>query len=341
MAYARPRADRGGLRLHLNEHTGGCSPRVLERLRALDASAAALYPDYDAALDAAARWFGVAREQLILTNGLDEGLLAATILAVRGSGGEGIVVEPAFDMYHVCLRALGARTVRVRLERDFSLNVDRLLEAVTPQTRIIFVNEPHNPTGARVPAAALERIAREAPNAILFVDEAYAEFSGDSFIAGAVASRNVLVGRTFAKAYGLAGLRAGAVIGPEDAIAALADIVPPYSLNAYAAEALAAALDDRAHIDAYIAEAARSRELIAAACARLGLHAHPSAANFVLVHVGPNASAIADALAERGIFVRDRSGEPGCEGCFRMTAGRVQDTTRALAALEEIVCAAR
>lgn len=340
MAYARPVADRGGLRLHLNEHTGGCSPRVLERLRALDATAAALYPDYDVTIRAASEWFQVSPDELILTNGLDEGLLGATILALRGTGGEGIVVDPAFDMYAVCLRALGAQPVHVPLAPDFTLDVDRLLAASTPRTRIIFVNDPHNPSGARVPAAALERIAASAPGALLFVDEAYAEFSGETTIPTAVRSRNMLVGRTFAKAYGLAGLRAGAVIGPPALIDLLKDIVPPYSLNAYASEALVAAFEDRAHIEAYVAEAARSRELIATACRELGVHAFPSAANFVLVRIGPKAASVSAALAERGIFVRDRSGEPGCDGCIRATAGRVQDTQRLVAALREVLCAA-
>lgn len=340
MAYARPAAVPGGLRLHLNEHTGGCSPHVLERLRALDATAAARYPDYDAAIGSASRWFGVSPEEIVLTNGLDEGLLGATILALRAHGGEGIVVEPAFDMYEVCLRALGGKIVRVPLDADFSLDTERVLAAVTPRTRLIFVNDPHNPSGARVPHAALERIADGAPDALLLVDEAYAEFSGETFMPFARASRNVLVGRTFAKAYGLAGLRIGAVIGPPSSIEALKDIVPPYSLNAYAAEALVAALEDRGYIDEYIRQAARSRDLISSVCREIGLSALPSAANFVLVRVGPRAPEIAGALAARGVFVRDRSGEPGCAGCIRMTAGRIEDTERALAALREVVCGA-
>jgi histidinol-phosphate aminotransferase len=334
-------AERGGLRLHLNEHTGGCSPRVLQRLRSLDATVAALYPDYDTTIHAAAGWFEVAPEQVILTNGLDEGLLGATILAVRGTGGEGIVLDPAFDMYEICLRAIGARSVHVPLTPEFGLDVERLLGAVTPRTRIIFVNDPHNPSGARVPFATLERIASSVPDAILFVDEAYAEFSGESVIPFAVRTPNVLVGRTFAKAYGLAGLRAGAVIGPPPLVEALKDIVPPYSLNAYASEALVAAFDDRAYVDSYVAEAARSRDLIARACRDLGIHAFPSAANFVLVRIGDRATEVSAALAERGIFVRDRSMEPGCNGCIRATAGRVEDTQRLVSALREILCAAR
>jgi histidinol-phosphate aminotransferase len=339
--YARPRAGLGGLRLHLNEHTGGCSPRVLAHLRALDATAAGFYPDYEAALDAAAKWFGVADEQIVLTNGLDEGLLAASIVALRRTGGEAIVLEPAFDMYEICVRALAGDVVRVRLEDDGSVNPERVLAAVTPRTRIVFVNDPHNPTGGRVPYESIDRLAAALPGVLVFVDEAYADFAGESYIPRALESRNVVVGRTFAKAYGLAGLRLGAVIGRADLIRELIGVIPPYSINAYAAAALVAALDDPGYIADYIAEAAESRTLIYAACQELGLGSWPSAANFVLIRVGPRAAAVAVELARRGIYIRDRSGEPGCAGCIRLTAGRVDDTRRVVEALREILCGAR
>lgn len=335
--YPRPFAPRDALRLHLNEHTGGCSPRVLQRLRELDATKAAFYPDYNEVTAAAASWFGLREDQLILTNGLDEGLLGATILALRSRGGEGLIVEPAFDMYEVCLRALGGEVVRVSLNADFSLDVDRLIAAVTPRTRVIFVNDPHNPTGTRVPLDAFERMAASAPHALLFIDEAYAEFAGETFAGAAVASSNILVGRTFAKAYGLAGLRLGAVLGPTSLIDALKDIVPPYSVNAYAAAALVEALEDRAYIDDYIAQASRSRELIYEACRELSIEAFESEANFVLVRVGTAAAEVTEALAARGIIVRDRSADPVCAGCIRLTAGRVEDTRAALVALREVL----
>jgi histidinol-phosphate aminotransferase len=119
------------------------------------------------------------------------------------------------------------------------------------------------------------------------------------------------------------------------------DIVPPFSLNAFAAEALEAALEDRAYVEDYIAQAARSRELIYRYCDGKGIQVFPSEANFVLARVGAGAPQIVAALATRGIFIRDRSDQPGCEGCVRITAGYVADTTLALEALEEVLCDAR
>ena len=144
-----------------------------------------------------------------------------------------------------------------------------------------------------------------------------------------------------AKAYGLAGLRIGALIGPSSLIAEMRAIVPPFSLNSFAAEALVTALADRSYTDAYIAQSVASREMIDDYCRTRGIRAFSSHANFVLVRIGPDARLVATGMAARGVFIRDRSDEPGCEGCVRITAGFVEDTRRALAALEEALCDAR
>jgi len=118
-------------------------------------------------------------------------------------------------------------------------------------------------------------------------------------------------------------------------------IVPPYSLNAWAAAALPAAVADTAYRDWYVEQAAESRRRLTAMCARLGLRTWPSAGNFILVRVGAHAPQVVAALAARGIKVRDRSTEAGCEGCVRVTAGLVDETDRVIPAFEEVICAVR
>jgi histidinol-phosphate aminotransferase len=145
--------------------------------------------------------------------------------------------------------------------------------------------------------------------------------------------------RTFAKSYGLAAVRIGAVIGAAEVIARLRRSLPPYSINVLAATVLSAALNDREHVNWYRQQVERSRALVYDACDRLGLHYWRSHANFVLVRVGDDAPAIVDALAARKIFVRDRSTQPGCAGCIRITTGVVEHTEACLAALEEVLCA--
>ena len=150
-----------------------------------------------------------------------------------------------------------------------------------------------------------------------------------------------MVGRTFAKAQGLAGLRVGAVAAVPVTIARLRRVLPPYSINVAAATALIAALGDQAHLADYRRQVAHSRELVYAACQRLGLTCWPSFANFVLVRVGDAAPAVVEALRTRGVFVRDRSTQPGCAGCIRITTGIVAHTEACVRALEEVLCAAR
>lgn len=343
--YERPSAGQG-LRLHLNENAAGASPRVLDVLRTLGRRAAGTYPDYDAAYGAVSTCFGVPRDAVVLTNGLDEGILAATITALserRGDRAEALGVSPAFDMYEICTRAVGGEFVAVPLDRSLAISIDAVRARVTDATRIVFLTNPHNPSGVALALDRLRGLARELAPVMLFVDEAYAEFSGATLIDGSVLSEmpNLVIGRTFSKAYGLAGLRVGALVAAPATAQRIRRSVPPYSVNAWAAAALPAAIADTAYREWYIAQAAESRAMLSAACARLDLPTWPSAANFVLIDFGDRAGQIVSDLARRGIAVRDKSGEPGAGGFVRVTAGVVDDTRVFIEALEELLCDGR
>src|SRR5688572_32418126 len=199
-----------GLRLHLNENTGGCSPRVLEAIRRVKTEDVSTYPSYPEAVQACAQHFGVDPNWVLLTNGLDEGILMTAvghIARARIHDAETIVPLPAFDPYPNSTGAVGATAVRIPAEPGYVFQTDAVLRAVTPRTRMIFLNTPNNPTGQLISAADLRRIAAAAPRAIVLVDEAYIEFGGETFLPDLAAYPNVLVGRTFSKAYGLAGMR--------------------------------------------------------------------------------------------------------------------------------------
>jgi len=334
------------VRLHLNENTAGCSPAVLQALRALGRPDAGFYPDYDDARVAVARNFAVPADHVLLTNGLDEGILAAIGAALRERSAmvpETLGVAPAFDMYEVFTTALGGRMRTVPLNADFDVDPGAIERAVTPATRIVFLTNPHNPSGRSYPLDIFRAVAAAIAPVTLFVDEAYADFSGESLIERPTfaAHPNLVVGRTFSKSYGLAGLRIGAVIGAPETLEPMRPVVPPYSLNAWAVAALPVAIADRAYRDWYCAQAAESRTLLTETCAKLGLKTWPSSANFILANVGPRVGEVVAELGARGIRVRDRSTEHGCAGCIRITAGLVEDSRRAAAALEEVLCAAR
>ncbi len=342
MTYARPADRAGALRLHLNENTAGCSQAVIDAIARISAEDVAVYPDYAMLSRECAAYLGVSEAQLVLTNGLDEGLLAVTVSAFRvmqGSHGlpEAIVPSPAFEMYSVFVKAAGGRVVSVSPNPDFAFPLRGVCEAISDRTRVIFLTNPNNPTGQLIPRDAIREIARCAPPEVtIVVDEAYYDFCGETFLGEHAAHPNVVIGRTFAKAHGLAGLRAGCLIGDAARLEAARNVVPPYSLSVFAVAGWRAALRDRAQLDWYRAQVSESRELIYAACDRLRLPYWKSAGNFVLINVARSGepAEIVQAFAERGILVRDRSRDPGCVGCIRITAGVVRHTEAAVEVLE-------
>jgi histidinol-phosphate aminotransferase len=225
---------------------------------------------------------------------------------------------------------------------DFAFALDEVLAAITPATRVVFVTNPNNPTGVSVPFDAIRTIAKRVPkDAIVFVDEAYAEFADRSFIPELPSFPNVVVGRTFSKAFGLAAIRIGAVVGAPDVIDPIRYVVPVYSVNIAAVVALQAALGDMDYLRDYLRQVNESKALLYAACERLTLKYWHSDANFVLVRVGARVAEVVEFAKTRGVFLRNRSSEPGCEGCLRFGTGIVEHTKRGIAVLEEALCAVR
>ena len=330
-----------GLRLHLNENTGGCSPRVIDAIRRLKPTDISTYPSYPSLVLTIAKYFDVDPEWVLLTNGLDEGILNAAIGHIskaRIHDAETIVPTPAFDPYPNSTAAAGASAVRVPANPDLSFPTDAVIRAITPRTRMIFLNTPNNPTGQLISIDDLKRISTAAGNAIVLIDEAYIEFGGESFLPQVAQHPNVLVGRTFSKAYGLAGMRVGIVIGQPPALQPVRDVTLPFNINVVALTAVQAALEDTDFLPRYAAEVAESRELLYAACRRLGLQYWESAANYVLVRVGDTTPFI-QALSARRIHVRDRSKDPATPGCVRITTGVLEHTRAAIAALESVMAA--
>lgn len=343
--YQKPPELYDGLRLHQNENTGGCSPRVIDALTRLRPDQIGFYPPYAAATDAIARYLGVSSDRVALTNGLDEGIMALAVAHLRAAIGgpqlESIVPEPAFEIFRFDTAVAGGRLVQVMPRADFSFPLDDVLAAITANTRVVFLTNPNNPTGVAMPLDAIRTIARRVPHeAIVFVDEAYAEFAGTTFVPELPSFPNVVVGRTFSKAFGLAGLRIGCLVGGPDALNPIREAIPVYSVNVAAVVAIMAALEDLDHLKDYLRQVAESKALVYAACERLGLKYWPSQSNFVLVCAGDRTAALVKGAFDRGVYLRDRSTEPGCAGCIRIGAGIVEHTKRAIAVIEEVLCAA-
>jgi histidinol-phosphate aminotransferase len=342
-----------GLRLHLNENTGGCSTKVIEAVRSFDGARLALYPDFRDAVIETAAYLGVDVDRLVLTNGLDEGILLASIaylgnrtptalvelgapLTAPSAAAEVIIPLPAFDPYVHAAKAMGARIVTVPSGPDYAFPLEGVLRALTPNTRIVYVNNPNNPSGQPIGKDAIHRIARDAGHALVFVDEAYHDFLGENFLSEASDYPNVLVGRTFSKAFGLAGMRVGVMVASPSILEPIRKAMPLFNLNVVAVAALRAALKDPDFRAWYLAQAKESKEIVYAACERAGLRYWKSSTNFVLIDGGRHARSLIDGLIGNGVLVRDRSHDPACANCFRVTTGVVEHTRHAAATLEAL-----
>jgi histidinol-phosphate aminotransferase len=335
-SYHPPLAGRQGLRLDFNENTVGCSPLVLARMRTLDAEALARYPDREPVEREVAHFLGLEAAQLLLTNGVDEAihLLCSTYL---DAGDDAIIVVPTFAMYSLFAQAEGARVVEIRSGPDFVFPTAELLAKISPRTRLIAVANPNNPTGAAVPEEILLQIAEAAPHAALLVDEAYFEFHGETLLTHLARPSNIFVARTLSKAYGLAGLRIGVLVGEAQQMGMVRRVASPYNVNAVALAVLPEALQDTPYVEQYVAGVRRNRSVLEQELSTLGLHYWPSRGNFVLVHIGPLHNNFVRSLRERGILVRDRDSDPGCEGCVRLTVGSDDHTRALIAALHSVV----
>lgn len=337
--YHPPLAGREGLRLDFNENTAGCSPRVLERLRALSPDDLARYPERQPVEAAVARFLGVSESEILLTNGVDEAihLLCQTYL---DSGGEALVVVPTYSMYRIYMSAAGARVIAIPADHDFKLPLESIRNGVTDRTRMIAIANPNNPTGTFTPADHLLEIACFAPQAAILIDEAYFEFFGKSLLARRRECPNIFITRTFSKAYGLAGLRIGVLVGDAQQMSSVRRVCSPYNVNAIALACLPDALADQGYIERYVSETLQSRGRLESILQTRGIPFWPSQASFVLARVGANKSdsqSFVDQMRRRGILVRDRSGDQACEGCVRFTVGTTEHTDRLLTALDEVL----
>jgi histidinol-phosphate aminotransferase len=335
-SYHPPLGGREGLRLDFNENTVGCSPRVLERLRSLTGDELARYPEREPSEALLAAHLGIEPKEILLTNGTDEAihLLCETYLEPED---EVLVAVPTFAMYEIYAAATGAQVISVQAADDFQFPAENLLSRINERTRLIAVANPNNPTGALAVQADLIRIAEAAPQAAILVDEAYFEFCGHTLISRWRELPNLFVSRTFSKVYGLASLRIGVLMGNVAQMQMLRRASSPYNLNGVALACLPEALADQEYIHGYVADVFAGRERLQKELQARGVKFWPSQANFVLMWFGPRNSAFLAAMRERGILVRDRSRDPGCDGCSRITLGSAADNARLFAALGEVL----
>lgn len=315
-------------------------PGALAAIQAA-ASGQNLYPDPGAwALrDALADMHGIDPACIAVGNGVDS-LIKILCMALLDPGDELVMCWPSFISHRQGTAMQGATWTPVPLAADGAYDLDALVAAVGPATKIAVVVSPNNPTGGAVGADALEAFLDALPAHVLPVlDEAYFEYLPEGAHDGVAmlrSGRRLVVMRTFSKAYGLAGLRIGWMAGPPDLIAALTPVRNAFDVNALAqAAALASLADAPEHLPARIAMAREGRTRLADGLRRLGLDPLPSEANFVFVPVGEErARALDAALTARGVIVRP-AGAFGAPGALRITVGTPEQVDRVLVAMGE------
>ncbi len=338
--YHPPLGSRDILRLDFNENTLACSPKVREMLGRISAGDLTRYPEREPVEAIVARHLNLAPEQVALTNGVDEAIhvLFETFLE---SGDELLLPVPTYTMYEVYASATDAKIVPVQSAPDLQFPFERLLASVTAQTKVIAIANPNSPSGSIAQRAQLLELARIAPHAILLVDEAYFHFHGETVIDLIGEIPNLMVARTFSKAFGLAGLRLGLLAGPVDLMRWIRRVLSPYSVNSLALACLPPALDDAAYLEWYVGEVLAARSEFEAALDTEAVRRWPSHANFVLVDIGPQHTEFVRHMRAAGVLVRDRSSDPGCDGCVRITIGTRQQMRQAATVLKKALALLR
>ncbi len=338
--YRPPLGCRDRLRLDFNENTLACSPRVREVLEQVSTASLTRYPERQPVEAIVAASLGREPEQIALTNGVDEAIhvLFETFLDV---GDELLLPVPTYTMYEVYATATDVRIITVQAASDMAFPYERLLAAITPRTKIIAIANPNSPSGSICTRAQILEIARRAPHAILLVDEAYFHFFGETVMDLVGTVPNLIVARTFSKAYGLAGLRIGLLAAPVELMRWIRRVLSPYSVNSLALACLVPALADTDYLEGYVAEVCSARAEFESALDAAGLRRWPSRANFILVDIGSSHAEFTRLMREAGVLVRDRSADPGCDGCVRVTIGTRAQMRQATAALNAALASIR
>ncbi|MGD0801692.1 MAG: histidinol-phosphate transaminase [Terracidiphilus sp.] len=336
--YHPPLGCRDALRLDFNENTLACSPKIREVLGSISAGNLTRYPEREPVEAIVAAYLGLASSQVALTNGVDEAI-HVLFEAFLEDCDELLLPVPTYTMYEVYASATNARVVAVQAADDMQFPYERLLAAITLRTKIIAIANPNSPSGSVATRAQLIEIAKRAPHAVLLVDEAYFHFHGETVIDLVGALPNLIVARTFSKAYGLAGLRLGLLAGSVELMRWVKRVLSPYSVNSLALACLPPALEDSAYLDWYIAEVLVARTEFETSLDQAGVRRWPSRANFVLVEIGVQHKEFTRLMSASGVLVRDRSSDPGCDGRVRITIGTREQMRQAVVALNNALAA--
>jgi histidinol-phosphate aminotransferase len=350
--YVAGRAEATGaariFKLSANETPLGPSPRAKSAFLAA-ANSLEIYPEGSALplRSAIAGRYGLNPERIVCGSGSDE-LLHLLAQAYLGEGDEAIMTEHGFLVYPIVTKAAGATPIAVK-EKNLRADVDAILAAVTPKTKVVFLANPNNPTGSYLPVDEVKRLqAGLRPDILFVIDAAYSEYvqrnDYESGIELVATSDNVVMTRTFSKIYGLAALRLGWMYAPAHVVDVINRTRGPFNVSVPAMEAGVAAIGDIAHFEAARGHNEKWLAWLSTEIARLGLVVSPSVANFMIIgfprEAGRTAQDADRFLMKRGLILRQVSSY-GLPDHLRLTVGTEEANRLVVEALAEFMGAKR
>jgi len=324
------------IRLDLNESLWGCSPAVVQALKAIEDLEVIAYPDYNAFMEQLAEFLGLSQEQLLIANGADDAI-RAVMQTFIDPGDEVLLAFPSFGMIDLHARVVGADVKHMVYEADLAFPIDKFLSTMSEKTRLVGVVRPDSPCGAVITREELKKLLEFSPQTLVMLDETYTHFLGESCLDLLEAYPNLIILRSFSKAYGLAGLRIGVTAAAPEFILEMRKVNPPFSVNGMAVVAASAAMSDTSFLEGVIEELEVERQYVRQGFEGLGLACRGAAANFHLLQIGDEAEVVHKALLERGILVKNLNKLPNLGGCFRVAIGKREQNDALLNALAEIL----
>ncbi len=334
------------IKMASNENPFGPSPLAMEAMRRA-AEDANLYPDNEVTSlrQRLAKLHGVGTENILVTAGSTSFLtiIGRTLLA---PGLNAVTSERSFIIYPIATEAPGGRLITVAMRGD-TFDLDRILAAINPETRIVFIANPNNPTGTLLAPAELDRFMSQVPEQVCVVlDEAYCDFAQYCARQRGVeyshsmqyvhAGRNIVVLRTFSKAHGLAGARIGYGIAPAEQISYFSRMRTVFSVTHVAEAAALAALEDEQHIRKTLENNAAGIEYLSNKIGEMGLRVVPTWTNFLYVEVGEDAAALGKRMQDEGIIIRPLTGKWGAPQAIRITVGTPEQNRQCVATLKKV-----
>ena len=319
------------LRLDFNENTIGPSPLVIEALRKIPPNHISIYPEYNGLREAVVVNLNSAKlssnlktEQIGLFNGVDAAIHA--IFNAYGDRGDKLVTTtPTFGYYTPCAQMQGMQILAIPYEgTSYAFPIKKVEVTLLQQKpKLLLICNPNNPTGTRLEAGEILKLAASAPNTLVVVDELYEAFTGDSVLphVDSTQTPNLLVLRSLSKTAGLAGLRIGFAIGNSDVVDTISRVTGPYDINSFAVTAALAALQDQAYVDAYVQAVLQAKEWIKHQLHSSGRRHHIEGGNFLLVWPKHDTSKVETSLREAGVLVRGMKSKSLIEGALRVSIG--------------------